>query len=96
MNVTAVATDDEGSLGTAPLFVESVVSRLHTEYRVDRDRIRHLAAEVLDTFANARVQTFVPLLVEKRLREICRALRDGGDPPAPATAVDGSGRHWLS
>jgi hypothetical protein len=53
-------------------FVDSLVARLHAEFGVDVQAIRGLAVEVLASFADARVQAFVPILVEKRLREICR------------------------
>jgi hypothetical protein len=96
VTATLVAAEDDGSFGTAP-FVESLVMRLHAEYGVDRDRLRRLATEVLGTFATARVQAFVPILVEKRLRETCRALRDRCGTPPSAMASDGwpagIGRH---
>ena len=49
-------------------FIDPLVVRLHAEYGVDPQAIRSLAVEVLATFAGARVQAFVPILVEKRLR----------------------------
>jgi hypothetical protein len=54
-------------------FVDALVDRLHAEYGVDPHAIRNLALQVHDTFAGARVQAFVPILVEKRLREIYRS-----------------------
>jgi hypothetical protein len=39
---------------------------------VDPDQIRRLALEVLGSFASARVHVFVPVLVEKRLRQAFR------------------------
>ena len=56
-------------------FVDSLVALLHAQYGVDPQAIRSRAAEVLETFAGARVQSFVPILVEKRLRELYRGLR---------------------
>jgi hypothetical protein len=53
-------------------FVEPLVDRLHAEYGVDPRVIRGVTLQVLSTFAGARVQTFVPILVEKRLRELYR------------------------
>ena len=95
MSVTATVTgaEDDGSLG-GPVpggasFVDSLVARLHAEYGVDRDRITRLAAEALGTFATARVQAFVPILVEKRLRDTCRALRDGNGTSQSGAARDG-------
>ena len=55
-------------------FVDPLVDRLHAEYGGDRQAIRGLALEALAFFAGARVQAFVPILVEKRLRQACRAL----------------------
>jgi len=77
---TAVAVaEDEDPLGepvrVVDPVVELLVARLHAEYGVDRHEIRSLALEVLETFAGARIQAFVPILVEKRLRETYRALR---------------------
>ena len=90
MSVTAVvvAGDDgvqEGPVPGGGSFVDPLVVRLHAEYGVDPRAIRSLATEVLATFAGARVQAFVPILVEKRLREMCRALIAGpGTGPAAA------------
>jgi hypothetical protein len=53
-------------------FVDSLVERLHLEYGGDRELIRRRATEVLATFEGARVQAFVPILVEKSLREAYR------------------------
>jgi hypothetical protein len=81
VTATVVLAEDDGPLGGAvpfgASFVDSLVGRLHVEYGVDRHEIRRLATEVLGTFATARVRAFVPILVEKRLRETYRALRDG-------------------
>lgn len=64
----------------APAVVDAMVGRLHTEYGVDRYELGRLAAAAFGTFATARVQTFVPILVEKRLRAACRLLRDAAPP----------------
>jgi hypothetical protein len=100
----AVLVGDDGALGPRMqlnvAFLDSLVGRLHAEYGGDTHDIRRLATEVLGTFATARVQTFVPILVEKRLRATYRALcgegrpvRSGSDreirPELPAVA----GRH---
>jgi hypothetical protein len=71
-----VAEDDAASDGPVPgsgSFIGPLVARLHEDYGVDALAIRSLAIEMLASFAGARVQAFVPILVEKRLREICRA-----------------------
>ena len=76
-----ITTEDDGMLhrtgrrGTVPrdaAFVESLVERLHVEFGVDRDQVRALATEVVAGFAGARVQNFVPILVEKALRQTYR------------------------
>jgi hypothetical protein len=58
--------------------VDAVVTRLHAEYGVDRDELRARADAALASFASARVQTFVPILVEKRVRNAYRGLRHAG------------------
>lgn len=95
MTATLVIAEDDGASGAptpgASSFVDHLVARLHAEYGVDPHVIRSRATEVLATFAGARVQGFVPILVEKRLREIFRP-RDarlgpaGVEEPAAAPA----------
>ena len=63
--VTVVAEADQ-------TFVDSLVERLHRDYGADPDDVRGRAAAALATFAGARVRTFVPILVEKKLREAYR------------------------
>jgi hypothetical protein len=88
MSVIATALESEGDGGPAghdpgeAVFVESLVALLHAEYGVDAQVIRSRATEVLATFAGARIQVFVPILVEKRLREIYRAAGRGTGPVA--------------
>ena len=78
MSVTAVvvAEDDGMPEGPAPgsgSFLDPLVARLHARVR-RRSRGRSGAARprCSRSFAGARVQAFVPLLVEKRLRETFR------------------------
>jgi hypothetical protein len=80
VTATLVVTQTDAPLDAMPddsgpgaPFLDALVARLHAEYGADRDQVRRLAAELLAGFATARVQTFVPILVEKRLRQICRA-----------------------
>jgi hypothetical protein len=71
------AEDDGTGGGPDPVggsFVDPLVDRVHAEYGGDRQTIRELALEALAVFAGARVQAFVPILVEKRLRQACRTL----------------------
>lgn len=80
MSVTAtVFADEDGGARDGPdlvggSFVDPLVDRLHAEYGGERRVIRALALEALAAFTGARVQAFVPILVEKRLRQACRAL----------------------
>jgi hypothetical protein len=78
VTATVFAAEDDGARDTpAPVggsFVEPLVDRLHAEYGGDRQAIRQLAVQALAVFSGARVQAFVPILVEKRLRQACRAL----------------------
>ena len=77
MSVTAapVVADDEvadvAAHGKAH-FVEPLVERLHTDYGGDPQAIRRLVAAELARFAGARVLAFVPILVEKQMRQIYR------------------------
>jgi hypothetical protein len=52
--------------------VESLVERLHAQYGTAPDEIRSKAGELLRALDGARVRAFVPILVEKALREHCR------------------------
>ncbi|MGY1616943.1 three-helix bundle dimerization domain-containing protein [Geodermatophilus sp. SYSU D00691] len=56
----------------AATFVDALVLRLAAEYGADRDEVRARAEAALAAFAGARVQAFVPILVEKQLREAYR------------------------
>ena len=72
MSVTAVVVAEDDGIPEGPVpgsgsFLDPLVARLSAQYGVDPR-----AVEVLASFAGARVQTFVPLLVEKRLRETFR------------------------
>ncbi|MGY1604759.1 three-helix bundle dimerization domain-containing protein [Geodermatophilus sp. SYSU D00815] len=53
-------------------FVDTMVLRLAAEYGADREELRRRAEAALASFAGARVRAFVPILVEKRLREAYR------------------------
>jgi hypothetical protein len=66
------AAPDGPILGSGT-FLDPLVGRLHAQYGIDARAIRSLAVDVLAGFAGARVQAFVPIQVEKRLREICRS-----------------------
>ncbi|MGY1734919.1 three-helix bundle dimerization domain-containing protein [Geodermatophilus sp. SYSU D00684] len=55
-----------------------LVARLSQEYGADPVEVRARAVAAFAAFAGARVQVFVPILVEKRLRERYRVRRTAG------------------
>jgi hypothetical protein len=67
-------------------FLTPLVLRLSTEYDVDPDEVQDLGDAVLASFAGARVQAFVPVLVEKRLRGTLRGRSGAG--PVPTVHAD--------
>jgi hypothetical protein len=91
-----LAAEDDGiPEGPAPggrAFLDSLVARLSAQYGVDPRAVRSRAVEVLASFAGARVQAFVPILVEKRLRDTFRGRSGLGTIPAAqkeSTAITG-------
>jgi hypothetical protein len=84
MTAVVVAEDvgtPEGPVHGGGSFLDSLVAQLSAQYGVDPRVVLSRAGEVLASFAGARVQTFVPILVEKRLRDTFRGTeRPGGDP----------------
>ena len=91
VTATVVVSEDDEMPGSPArgTFLEPLVVRLHAEYGLDPLAIRSLATEVLASFAGARVQAFVPILVEKRLRELFRARGIGARLVAESQAVSG-------
>ena len=77
----------DGSVAVSASFLDPLVDRLSAQYGLDRRVVRSLALEALASFAGARVRAFVPVLVEKRVRDGCRGLGRGGPVPV---AFDGS------
>jgi hypothetical protein len=57
------------------MIVEGLVARLHAEYGVPRDELREKVNVALSAFTSAPLRTFVPILVEKRLRNVYRVHR---------------------
>jgi hypothetical protein len=96
-----VADDEDPGHGSVPLhssFLDSMIGRLQAEYGMDRRDLHPLATEVLGMFATARIQAFVPILVEKRLRSILRGqdgtrsgVRRAVLPDGPAVAAPAAG-----
>jgi len=88
VSVTAeVVVESDGApedpLPEGASFLDRLVVRLSAEYGVDPRAIRRQCAEGLAFFAGARVQAFVPILVEKRLRETLRNWSGSGRTLAP-------------
>jgi hypothetical protein len=69
------AADPRDGASADASFLDGLVARVQAEFGADRDQIRFLALEVFGSFASARVHAFVPILVEKRLRETFRRPR---------------------
>ena len=63
----AVRTVDEH-----PLFLEPLVLRISKEFAAERAEVHRRAVEFLGGFRHARVRSFIPILVEKQLRESYR------------------------
>ena len=70
--VAGVIPEDDGPLPLGTSFVDLLVTRIAREYGAVPAEVREQAAEVLAVFDGARVQAFVPILVEKRLRDTSR------------------------
>ena len=62
------------NMSTDVLFsVEAVVARLCSRYGADEADLAARAVHILqDRYAEARVQNFVPILLEKELRDLLR------------------------
>jgi molybdopterin biosynthesis enzyme len=88
VSVTAVEPVEDGGMPGGPVparesFLDPLVARLSALYGLEPREVRTLAAQVLASFAGARVRAFVPVLVEKRLRDTCRR------PTGPGTTASG-------
>ena len=66
--------------------LEALVQRMCLEYDVAPEEIRRDVISIYAEFADARVQTFVPVLVERQLRD---RLRVRARIPGPRTALTG-------
>ena len=55
--------------------VDELLRRMCTQYDVDPDELRRHAIEILREFTDVRIYAFLPVLVEKRLREQLRLWR---------------------
>jgi hypothetical protein len=70
--VAGVVPEDDGPLPLGTSFVDLLVTRIAREFGADPAEVREQAAAALAAFDGARVQAFVPILVEKRLRDTFR------------------------
>jgi hypothetical protein len=52
-----------------PPFLDGLVSRVSSDCGADPEVVRQHAADVLAEFAHARIRSFIPILVEKQVRE---------------------------
>jgi hypothetical protein len=66
--------------------LEALVQRMCRAFDGDPHEIRGLVVGIHERFADAPVQTFVPVLVERQLRDVLRARRRGLDLPEPRLA----------
>ena len=66
--VAGVIPEDDGFLPLGTSFVDLLVTRIAREFGADPAEVREQAAVALAVCDGARVQAFVPILVEKRLR----------------------------
>jgi hypothetical protein len=55
--------------------VESLVTRMSSEYDVAPEVVRERAVAIFERFADSRVQSFIPLLVERHVRDWLRQVR---------------------
>jgi hypothetical protein len=87
---TLVLAEDDGMpagpAGEGRPFLDRLVAQLSAQYGVDPLAVRNRAVEVLASFSGARVQAFVPVLVEKRVRETFR--RGSGRGVIPAARAE--------
>ena len=70
--VAGVVPEEDGPLPLGTSFVDLLVTRIANEFGADPVEVRARAAVALAAFNDARVQAFVPILVEKRVRETYR------------------------
>jgi hypothetical protein len=89
---TLVLAEDDGMLDGRDRegrpFLDRLVAQLSAQYGVDPLAVRNRAVEVLASFSGARVQAFVPVLVEKRVRETFRGGSGRGVIPSVRVASE--------
>jgi len=56
--------------------IDGVIARLSEDFNIETDAVALQASAILrQRYAEARVQSFIPILVERELRELLRAGR---------------------
>ena len=59
--------------------IAGLVARLSADFQVDADVVASQASAIVrERYAGARVQSFIPILVERELRDLLRAGRAAG------------------
>jgi hypothetical protein len=81
VNLAEPGGEAGGIVSTGEPFLDALVARLSAQHGLDPQAVRSLGLQLLASFAGARVQAFVPVLVEKQLRDICRRRRGLGTTP---------------
>jgi hypothetical protein len=62
----------------ASSLIDGVIARLSEDFHVETDAVAVQASAILrQRYAGARVQSFIPILVERELRALLRAGRAG-------------------
>ena len=66
--------------------LQGVIARLCEDFHTDADTVGPQAEEIFRRrYADARVHSFIPILVERELREVLRKARhEGATPPQVA------------
>jgi hypothetical protein len=82
--LSAVQPDGLGELSPTAdaAVVEELIRRMSALYHVEPDDLRRRAVQILGEFREIRIRAFLPVLVEKRLREQLRLWQRNAGPAA--------------
>jgi hypothetical protein len=87
VSVVDAPTPEAGRPGPErPSFMESLIARVCSDFGAAPELVGRYAGEIVAQFAHARVQSFIPVLVEKQLRDRVRTCPDGRDIGWPGSA----------
>lgn len=83
-------------VGRHEIDIEAVVARMSRHFGVEEDVVRVCAEEVAGRFSDARIGSFLPILVEREVRDILRRAGFGrgvvrvaeAEEPAAVVAVE--------